>query len=717
MHKRTRKVTALFLSAIVAFSFIRLASAAEEHTVTFNNNGRGVLKKTSVTVEDGKTLRSVLQSSECRMDHVGAFQHQGWGTVSDAGLLYNDPFKFSFDTPVTSDLELYAIWTKYINSVSLSLPDASLPAAGKSIPSKPEVVIDSPVPNSGINKLYDIVYTDTSWNGTKWLDQNGEVVSGEFKDNQKYILRVSIQNNYLTQSSARPFYEDSYGNIIISPDNISINGQKAIKAGGNGQLEAYFEFTTGTVPAHSITYSVEGPGQLRITDQFDREIASGDQVFEGDKLEVKDYLLSSAGSGYYCEGVEVIKGDASWDDDGYLIVGSEDIELKAVFKKSVELDSITFTLTQPECGTSAESNPPLFTTDRTGFDQNGEWVDMEKDAPFTGTFGAGKYTARLDLFQDQNIYKISQDISINVVGGELIYKHVSPYGISINVEVTAKHSLSKIDRVEPTHTSEGTEEYYKCDKCGHLFSDPEGTIEIDAPVTIPMLEGDPTPVVTAVPSATAVPEPTDTVVPTVTDAPEATQTVTPVPSATATVTPAVVATATVTVTSTPAPTATATVTATAVTVTPVPSATAAPVVKSGKVKTVGSALYVITGKNTVEFKGTTKDKAAVSIPATVKIEGKKYKVTSIAAGALKNKKKLKSAVIGKNVSSIGSKAFYNCKKLEKVTFKTTKLRKVGKYAFKGIKKNAKLILLKKNYKLVKKAIAASKPSKVIYKKK
>ena len=72
---------------------------------------------------------------------------------------------------------------------------------------------------------------------------------------------------------------------------------------------------------------------------------------------------------------------------------------------------------------------------------------------------------------------------------------------------------------------------------------------------------------------------------------------------------------------------------------------------------------------------------------------------------------------GKNVSSIGSKAFYNCKKLEKVTFKTTKLRKVGKYAFKGIKKNAKLILLKKNYKLVKKAIAASKPSKVIYKKK
>ena len=188
MHKRTRKVTALFMSAIVAFSFIRLVSAAEEHTVTFNNNGRGVLKKTSVTVEDGKTLRSVLQSSECRMDHVGAFQHQGWGTVSDAGLLYNDPFKFSFDTPVTSDLELYAIWTQYINSVSLSLPDSSLPAAGKSIPAQPEVVIDSPVPNSGNNKLYGIVYTDSSWNGTKWLDQNGEVVSGEFKDNQKYIL-------------------------------------------------------------------------------------------------------------------------------------------------------------------------------------------------------------------------------------------------------------------------------------------------------------------------------------------------------------------------------------------------------------------------------------------------------------------------------------------------------------------------------------------------
>ena len=84
---------------------------------------------------------------------------------------------------------------------------------------------------------------------------------------------------------------------------------------------------------------------------------------------------------------------------------------------------------------------------------------------------------------------------------------------------------------------------------------------------------------------------------------------------------------------------------------------------------------------------------------------------------MKNKKKLKYAVIGKNVSRIGNKAFFNCKKLSIVTFKTTKLKKVGKFAFKGIKKYAKLILSKKHYKLVKKPIKSSNPSKVIYMKK
>lgn len=78
----------------------------------------------------------------------------------------------------------------------------------------------------------------------------------------------------------------------------------------------------------------------------------------------------------------------------------------------------------------------------------------------------------------------------------------------------------------------------------------------------------------------------------------------------------------------------------------------------------------------------------VKIKAKVKIDGVTYKVTSIGAKAFKGNKNITKVVIGKNVKKIGSKAFYNCKKLKKVTVYSKVLKKVGKKAFyrKGGKK-------------------------------
>ena len=53
-----------------------------------------------------------------------------------------------------------------------------------------------------------------------------------------------------------------------------------------------------------------------------------------------------------------------------------------------------------------------------------------------------------------------------------------------------------------------------------------------------------------------------------------------------------------------------------------------------------------------------KNKTTLTIPATVKIGKKTYKVTEIKAIALKNNKIIKKLVIGKNVKKIGKKAFY-----------------------------------------------------------
>nr|MCR4672705.1 leucine-rich repeat protein [Lachnospiraceae bacterium] len=54
------------------------------------------------------------------------------------------------------------------------------------------------------------------------------------------------------------------------------------------------------------------------------------------------------------------------------------------------------------------------------------------------------------------------------------------------VEIAALgHDLVHHDRVEPTKTTVGYEEYWECTRCGKLFSDAEGTHEIEAPVEIP----------------------------------------------------------------------------------------------------------------------------------------------------------------------------------------------------------------------------------------
>lgn len=124
-------------------------------------------------------------------------------------------------------------------------------------------------------------------------------------------------------------------------------------------------------------------------------------------------------------------------------------------------------------------------------------------------------------------------------------------------------------------------------------------------------------------------------------------------------------------------------------------------------------------KGTVQYVKPVKKKSKVVIPDTVKINGVKFKVTSIAKNAFKNDKKIKQLSIGKNVKSIGANAFYGCKKLSKITIHTKQLTssKVGKKAFKGIKSKATIKVPKAKYKTYKKMLLKKGVgSKAIFKK-
>ena len=127
----------------------------------------------------------------------------------------------------------------------------------------------------------------------------------------------------------------------------------------------------------------------------------------------------------------------------------------------------------------------------------------------------------------------------------------------------------------------------------------------------------------------------------------------------------------------------------------------------GSTVKVGKAEYEIGKDYTVTYKCSTNKKAAsVTVPATVNIQGKTYKVTAIAANAFKNNKKLKKVTIGENVKTIGKSAFYGCKNLKTVNIRTSMLKgkTVGKNAFAKINAKAKVKVPKSKLKTYKKLL-------------
>ena len=106
---------------------------------------------------------------------------------------------------------------------------------------------------------------------------------------------------------------------------------------------------------------------------------------------------------------------------------------------------------------------------------------------------------------------------------------------------------------------------------------------------------------------------------------------------------------------------------------------------TGSTAIIGKNCYTVTEDGTFQFTKlyNTKD-TSLTVPSTAKIGAASFKVTSIATKAV-DKTKIKTATIGKYVSSIGDKAFQKCSSLTKVTFKGKNIT-AGAEVFDGCKK-------------------------------
>lgn len=101
-----------------------------------------------------------------------------------------------------------------------------------------------------------------------------------------------------------------------------------------------------------------------------------------------------------------------------------------------------------------------------------------------------------------------------------------------------------------------------------------------------------------------------------------------------------------------------------------------PMPKAGTKVIVGGNQYTVTKAGSeVRFSKANAKARAITVPSTIKAKAITYKVTSIGTNAFKNCKKLTKATIGANVKVIKAKAFNNCPKLKAVTIKTALLTK------------------------------------------
>ena len=105
-------------------------------------------------------------------------------------------------------------------------------------------------------------------------------------------------------------------------------------------------------------------------------------------------------------------------------------------------------------------------------------------------------------------------------------------------------------------------------------------------------------------------------------------------------------------------------------------------VSIGSLIKVSGNTYEVTGKNTVSYvKPKSYSSKKIVIPDSVTYKKKTYKVTAIAPNVFLNNKRLINLTIGKNVTTIGDKAFYNCRKLKTITIKSRKLTSIKGGAF------------------------------------
>ena len=115
---------------------------------------------------------------------------------------------------------------------------------------------------------------------------------------------------------------------------------------------------------------------------------------------------------------------------------------------------------------------------------------------------------------------------------------------------------------------------------------------------------------------------------------------------------------------------------------------------AGNTFTYGKLSYKVTSSSSVKLTGVKRGVSlkTLTVPSTVKFLNTTLKVTAIDSAAFKGNKKLQKVTLGKNVTSIGKLAFYNCTSLKKVTMSASRISAIGDKSFMKCKSLTSIVL-------------------------
>lgn len=302
--------------------------------------------------------------------------------------------------------------------------------------------------NTGYKDIYIDNTEDASVSyvtGSVHLTGSGGTQAGYDPEKEVYSNNAAVTYSNPKTSQVQGMINDAYTQAYNAANTVKNNG-----SGGDFDMSAPSEGRTGGVWDHRLyvtTYTVtDGPG---ITTPVEVEYVSGASYKDsnGKTYSTAEYEITrthEASGDYGKETFYEIKADGTvsgWDitvtNDGG---GTASADLTA----SLAGETVTLTAT-PKDG-----------------------YEFDKWEVISGGAELADATAATTAFAMPKA-----DVEVKAV-----------------FQATHTHTLTKTDKVEPTCTEAGTEEYWTCSECGKLFSDAEGSSEISAPKAIPALGHD-----------------------------------------------------------------------------------------------------------------------------------------------------------------------------------------------------------------------------------